>query len=255
MAILRNSLIATALTLLFSASTNAHVGLNPKFAEPGQNLTTAFHVPHGCNGSATTGIMVTVPDVITVLTPQQVNNWVRYHFKRLWYQSLYLQFIQTLSTTYRDESNTTISTITWNNGYLDPKDAIDFPMTLSLPNSDLSSQPNVTLYFPVVQTWYVKLIFFHKEEQLTSCSSSQVGTANWTALGNSHEGEPAPTIVIVKNATQAAADAIAIKANSTASASASASGAAATQTGSGASNIYAGILPFAAAIGALAVAL
>ncbi|KAL7321237.1 hypothetical protein PS15m_001027 [Mucor circinelloides] len=217
MAILRNSLIATALTLLFSASTNAHVGLNPKFAEPGQNLTTAFHVPHGCNGSATTGIMVTVPDVITVLTPQQVNNW-------------------TLSTTYRDESNTTISTITWNNGYLDPKDAIDFPMTLSLPNSDLSSQPNVTLYFPVVQT-------------------CQVGTANWTALGNSHEGEPAPTIVIVKNATQAAADAIAIKANSTASASASASGAAATQTGSGASNIYAGILPFAAAIGALAVAL
>ncbi|KAL7335569.1 hypothetical protein PS15p_201020 [Mucor circinelloides] len=217
MAILRNSLIATALTLLFSASTNAHVGLNPKFAEPGQNLTTAFHVPHGCNGSATTGIMVTVPDVITVLTPQQVNNW-------------------TLSTTYRDESNTTISTITWNNGYLDPKDAIDFPMTLSLPNSDLSSQPNVTLYFPVVQT-------------------CQVGTANWTALGNSHESEPAPTIVIVKNATQAAADAIAIKANSTASASASASGAAATQTGSGASNIYAGILPFAAAIGALAVAL
>lgn len=77
MAILRNSLIATALTLLFSASTNAHVALNPKFAEPGQNLTTAFHVPHGCNGSATTGIMVTVPDVITVLTPQQVNNWVR----------------------------------------------------------------------------------------------------------------------------------------------------------------------------------
>ncbi|CAO0789669.1 unnamed protein product [Mucor circinelloides] len=217
MAILRNSLIATALTLLFSASTNAHVALNPKFAEPGQNLTTAFHVPHGCNGSATTGIMVTVPDVITVLTPQQVNNW-------------------TLSTTYRDESNTTISTITWNNGYLDPKNAIDFPMTLSLPNSDLSSQPNVTLYFPVVQT-------------------CQVGTANWTALGNSHEGEPAPTIVIVKNATQAAADAIAIKANSTASASASASGAAATQTGSGASSIYAGILPFAAAIGALAVAL
>ncbi|KAF1807404.1 hypothetical protein V8B55DRAFT_1465376 [Mucor lusitanicus] len=219
MAILRNSLIAAALTLLFSASAQAHVALNPKFAEPGQNLTTAFHVPHGCNGSATTGITVTVPDAITVLTPQQVNNW-------------------TLTTTYRDESNTTVSTITWNNGYLDPKGAADFPMTLSLPNSDLSSQPNVTLYFPVVQT-------------------CQVGTANWTAFGNDHEGEPAPTIVIVKNATQAAADAIAIKTNATASASASASAssAAATQTGSAANSIYAGVLPFAAAIGALAVAL
>ncbi|GAN05508.1 conserved hypothetical protein [Mucor ambiguus] len=216
MAIIRNSLIAATLTLLFSASTNAHVALNPKFAEPGQNLTTAFHVPHGCNGSATTGITVTVPDAITVLTAQQVNNW-------------------TLSTTYRDESNTTVSTITWNNGYLDPKGAVDFPMTLTVPNSDLSSQPNVTLYFPVLQT-------------------CQVGTANWSALGNDHQGEPAPTLVIVKNATQAAADAIAIKANTTASASASASSAAATQTGSAANSIYAGVLPFAAAIGALAIA-
>lgn len=76
MAVFRNSLIASALALLFSASIDAHVTLTPKFAEPGQNLTTAFHVPHGCNGSATTGIFVTVPDAITVLTPQQINNWV-----------------------------------------------------------------------------------------------------------------------------------------------------------------------------------
>lgn len=95
------------------------------------------------------------------------------------------------------------------------------------------------------------------EKLIHHSSSSQVGTANWTALGNDHEGEPAPTIVIVKNATQAAADAIAIKNNATASASASASAsdAAASQTGSGASSIYAGVLPFAAAIGALAIAL
>lgn len=93
MAILRNSLIATALTLLFSASTNAHVTLSPKFAEPGQNLSTAFHVPHGCNGSATTSIAVTVPNEITVLTPQQVNNWVSLNDKRLWYLPLYLLFM------------------------------------------------------------------------------------------------------------------------------------------------------------------
>lgn len=102
--------------------------------------------------------------------------------------------------------------------------------------------------------------FAHDGEKLIHSSYSQVGTTNWTALGDDHEGEPAPTVVIVKNATQAAADAIAIKNNATASASASGAaasqtGSGATQTGSGASSIYAGALPFAAAIGALAIAL
>ncbi|CEP19011.1 hypothetical protein [Parasitella parasitica] len=216
MAIIRSSLIVSTLALFFYAScTDAHVSLTPKFAEPGQNLTTAFHIPHGCNGSATTGIFVTVPDAITLLTPQQVNNW-------------------TLTTTYRDESNQSISTISWFGGVLAPKDSLDFPMTLSLPNSDLSTQSNVTLYFPVVQT-------------------CQVGTANWTALGNDKEGEPAPTLVIVKNATQAAADAIAIKNNATTSTTSSS--AAASQASSVASSIYAGALPFAAVIGTLAIAL
>lgn len=94
--------------------------------------------------------------------------------------------------------------------------------------------------------------YFLKKGKITYNLYSQVGTANWTAIGNDQEGEPAPTIVIVKNATQAAADAIAIKTNSTTSATSS--GAAATQTGSGANSIYAGILPFAAAVGALAIA-
>ncbi|KAI8641726.1 hypothetical protein BD408DRAFT_417818 [Parasitella parasitica] len=216
MTVICSSFIAPVLALFFYAlSTDAHVNLTPKFAEPGQNITTAFHIPHGCNGSATTGIFVTVPDAVTVLTPQQVNSW-------------------TLTTTYRDESNQSVSTINWAGGVLAPTDSLDFPIILSLPNSDLSTQPNVTLYFPVVQT-------------------CQVGTANWTALGNDKEGEPAPTLVIVKNATQAAADAIAIKNNATTSTTSG--GAAATQASSGASSIYSGALPFAAMIGALAIAL
>jgi uncharacterized protein YcnI len=83
MAVLRSSLIVSALALLFSASTEAHVSMNPKFGEPGQVLNTAFRVPHGCNGSSTTAILITVPETVTTIVPKDVANWVRYDSKRL----------------------------------------------------------------------------------------------------------------------------------------------------------------------------
>jgi uncharacterized protein YcnI len=81
MAVLRASLIVSTLALLFSASTEAHVSMNPKFGEPGQVVDTAFRVPHGCNGSSTTAVLVHVPETITTIVPKDVANWVRYHFR------------------------------------------------------------------------------------------------------------------------------------------------------------------------------
>lgn len=86
---------------------------------------------------------------------------------------------------------------------------------------------------------------------------SEVGSTNWSAIpqGDQHDHaghgaeSPAPSFVIVKNATQAAEDALKIKSNSTTSPSAGAD-----QSNSGASGIYAGMLPIAAAaVGALAM--
>ncbi|KAI9470486.1 MAG: hypothetical protein EXX96DRAFT_584495 [Benjaminiella poitrasii] len=210
----RNSLITATFALLLSSMVNAHVTLSPKFVEPDQNITTAFHVPHGCNGSSTTSIFVTVPESITILTPEQVVNW-------------------TLSTTYRDADNTIIDTITWSGGVLKPTDALDFPMNLTVPSVDLSTQSNVTFYFPVIQT-------------------CEVGTSNWTGIGTtSGDEEPAPSLVVVNNATQAAADATKITSNSTSSGSHSQPSASGTTTGnsdSGASSVYASLLPALAVI-------
>ncbi|RCI01878.1 hypothetical protein CU098_009859 [Rhizopus stolonifer] len=210
---MRASLVFSA-ALALAGSVQAHVSLTPKFVEPGQNVSTAFHVPHGCNGSDTTSIFVTVPNQVTQVKPQEVANW-------------------TLTTTYADSANTIVSTITWTGGPLGAHDALDFPLSVSIPNIDLSSVSNVTYYFPTVQTCVV-------------------GTSNWTFVKAGDAGQESPALVVVKNATQAAADAIAIKSNSTASDSAHTTQA--TQTGSGANSIYAGILPFVAAVGALAVA-
>lgn len=73
-----NSLVTSfVLALYYFKASEAHVTLATKYAEPGQtNFSTAFHVPHGCNGSSTTSIYVTVPQEITTLTPQAVANWV-----------------------------------------------------------------------------------------------------------------------------------------------------------------------------------
>ena len=84
MVFVRNSLIASAMALMFSVS-DAHVTLNPKFVESKQNLTTAFHVPHGCGNFSTTAIMATVPQGPTSVVPQQVANWVRITYLQIHY--------------------------------------------------------------------------------------------------------------------------------------------------------------------------
>ncbi|KAI8387033.1 hypothetical protein BD560DRAFT_420224 [Blakeslea trispora] len=220
MAIFRSTLIAACASLALIGTSDAHVSMNPKFVEPGQSVSTAFHVPHGCNGSDTTSIVVTVPDQVKDVKPQAVANW-------------------TLTTTYSDASNTTVDTITWSGGLLGAHDALDFPLTLSVPNVDLSSASNVTYYFPTVQ-------------------NCVVGTANWTFIKEGDSGKESPSLVVVKNATQAAADAIAIQSNHTESSPSASSGsdhAHASQAGSGASSMSAGILPLVAAVGAFVFAL
>ena len=84
---------------------------------------------------------------------------------------------------------------------------------------------------------------------------SQTGQNNWTAIpGVNTNGETSPSLVVVKNATQAAADALAIKNNSTATASASASAPAASKSPSAGNSLYAGLVPVAAAVAAAAIA-
>ncbi|GAA5815214.1 hypothetical protein MFLAVUS_008720 [Mucor flavus] len=209
----RAALIVSAFAAAIS-SVHAHINLSPKYAEPNQVLNTMFHVPHGCNGSSTVSISVTVPETVTNITARPVEKW-------------------TLATAYRDSSNASVSTITWSGGLLKGTDALDFPIILTVPNVDLSSQANVSFYFPVVQT-------------------CEVGSINWTSTSTAHgsaDGEPAPALIVVKNATQAAADALAIKGTASASAPAP------TATGNSGNQIYAGLLPVVAAIAALSISL
>ncbi|KAG0192454.1 hypothetical protein DFQ28_009065 [Apophysomyces sp. BC1034] len=139
----RFALIISAIAILASTS-QAHVGITPPTGKPGQSLNASFHVPHGCNGSATTSITVSVPDTVVTILPAQVTNW-------------------NLTVAYRpldkpmqvagQTINQTVSNFTWAGGNLPNDQFQDFPMQITLPQVDLSNQSNVTLYFPTIQTW------------------------------------------------------------------------------------------------------
>ncbi len=64
----------TALALL-SASTQAHVVLDPPEAAAGSSYRAAFRIGHGCNGAATTVVIVTLPAGLRGAKPSPKPGW------------------------------------------------------------------------------------------------------------------------------------------------------------------------------------
>jgi periplasmic copper chaperone A len=72
----RSSLVAgTALALaLLSVPATAHVSIDPKHVKAG-SVRLAFRIPHGCEGSPTTAVKITIPDGIIGVKPAPKPGW------------------------------------------------------------------------------------------------------------------------------------------------------------------------------------
>ncbi|ORZ02730.1 hypothetical protein BCR43DRAFT_559595, partial [Syncephalastrum racemosum] len=142
-----NSMIFTKITTIMMTLAlgvaKAHVHIDPNQAKPGSTFNTSFTVPHGCDGSPTVEIDVTVPPEVLSIQPAQVDGWK-------------------LDVHYRDLSkpervngqtiNRTIANITWSGNQLAPTEKQLFGVVIQVPQVNLTeSNSNVTLYFPVVQ--------------------------------------------------------------------------------------------------------
>lgn len=66
---------ALALFLGFSASAQAHIVASPNTAESGAWFRTDLRVSHGCDGSDTTKIIVTIPHDVLIIKPQVKPGW------------------------------------------------------------------------------------------------------------------------------------------------------------------------------------
>ncbi|KAJ3178993.1 hypothetical protein HDU87_003263 [Geranomyces variabilis] len=102
---------ASFLTLLALAVTaplavQGHASINPKVAVPASSVNHAIRIPHGCNGTATTRLEVTIPTNVTGLKPQQMPGWI---------------------------TNSTLTTISWSNGTLNAEFYMDFGIIFSTP--------------------------------------------------------------------------------------------------------------------------
>lgn len=115
------SIIAAGLSA-FEAS--AHVTLNPNTAVAGSYFNGKIRVPHGCGEFATTSVIVTIPDGILSVKPENIAGWkidivkkqldkpVEYHGRPL---------------------TEVIDTITWSGGNLPNEQYKDFGLNLKLP--------------------------------------------------------------------------------------------------------------------------
>jgi uncharacterized protein YcnI len=60
---------AGLLTLALGAPASAHITVTPSDTAAGAYTILTFSVPHGCEGSPTTGITIQIPEEILSVTP------------------------------------------------------------------------------------------------------------------------------------------------------------------------------------------
>jgi uncharacterized protein YcnI len=122
-------------TTFLDGSALAHVTLDQPSLPADSSVRVAIRVPHGCEGTATTGIRLQVPPELRGLRAMPVAGW---------------------TLTSRMEGGVTVQgehgtahvprEVSWQGGNLPDDQFQEFVMLLRTP-----AQPGATLYFPVVQ--------------------------------------------------------------------------------------------------------
>ena len=161
-AFIRRAAIAAALATAFSTAATAHVVLDTAEAPAGSYYKAVFRVPHGCDGSPTTAIAVTLPEGILVAKPQPKPGWTL-NVDR-----------QTLAAPVAGPHGSTITervaSIAWTGGDLPDAWFDEFAIQLRLPDAP----PGTVIRFPVEQT----------------CA---VGARHWVGTGET-QADPAPAL-------------------------------------------------------------
>lgn len=132
---------AGLLTLGLAGVASAHVSVTPSDTGAGAYTILTFSVPHGCDGSATTGIKISIPEGINSVTP------TRNDYYEVTKQAEKLT--PPITDAHGNELTERVSTVTYAattplpDGFRDT-----FELSLQIPEDAEGS----TLTFPVIQT-------------------------------------------------------------------------------------------------------
>lgn len=119
-----------ALTLAAPLAASAHVGVIPDTTAAGAYANLTFAVPHGCDGSSTTEVRITIPEDVITVTPTVNPNW---------------DVVEVPSETDPDYAAAVVYT-----AKTPLVDGLRDTFTLSVPLPD--GEPGDVLAFPVLQT-------------------------------------------------------------------------------------------------------
>jgi uncharacterized protein YcnI len=130
---------AATLAMLASATAFAHITL-----ETGETLADSYHktvfrLPHGCEGSPTTGIRIRIPNGVTSVKPQPKPGWELTINKET--------LAQPINGPHGNRITEVVTEVSWRGGPLPDAYYDEFALHLRLP----ATQSKTTLYFPTVQ--------------------------------------------------------------------------------------------------------
>jgi uncharacterized protein YcnI len=121
---MHNKIVLAALIALAVTPAFAHVTLTDPNALPGAHYVAHFRVGHGCSGSPTIALAVTIPEGVSGIQPDAKAGW-------------------TLEISH---AGSHVSTVTWKGGTLAADKPDEFTIAMTLPG-----QPG-TLAFAATQT-------------------------------------------------------------------------------------------------------
>lgn len=159
--------VCTALGLLLcTAVVHAHITLEQSSAASGSTYKGVLRIPHGCDGSATTGITLQLPEGVQRAKPMPKPGW-----------SLTTQTAKLKQPYdyYGDKISEDVSTISWSGGNLPDAQYDEFVFRARLPQ-----KAGQTLYFKVTQ-------------------QCEKGSTEWAALPGA-QGEPAVALKLTEPA-------------------------------------------------------
>lgn len=173
-AISLRSCVITLLTASCLAPTAfAHITLELQQAPIDSHYKAVFQVPHGCHGSATTRLLIRIPDGVVGVKPQPKADW-KVDTVQGEYGKTYIH--------YGREVSSGVTEVSWSGGKLLNEHYDEFVL-IGYLSGDL--EPDTTLHFPVVQ-----------ECEQGATSWLDVGPVNHDA-GDGHSYSPAPGLKLL----------------------------------------------------------
>lgn len=130
---------AATLAMLASTATFAHITLETSETHADSYHKIVFRLPHGCEGSPTTGIRIRIPQGVISVKPQPKPGWELATSKET--------LAEPVTGPHGNRITEVVTEVSWHGGPLPDAHYDEFALHVRLP----ATQAETTLHFPTVQ--------------------------------------------------------------------------------------------------------